>query len=73
MKTKRIPFQKMIWCKIRYYQHLHDISNSQLASTMGVIERTLKEYDKDSCNITLEKIDRFLLSNQITIKELIEL
>ena len=40
---------------------------------LGVIERTLREYDKDSCNITLEKIDRFLSSNKITIKELIEL
>ena len=73
MKEKRIPFQKLIWCKIRYYQQLHDITNGELALMLGVIERTLREYDKDSCNITLEKIDRFLSSNKITIKELIEL
>lgn len=68
--VKRIPLQKLLWCKIRYYQQLHDISNELLAKTLGVSKRTLSEYDKDSCNITLEKVDRFLYANNITIDKL---
>jgi len=69
--VKRIPLQKLIWCKIRYYQQLRDISNQLLSETLGVSERTLKEYDKDACNITLEKIDRFLAAYNMTLTELV--
>lgn len=71
MKTKQIPFQKQIWCKIRYYQQLHDISNEKLAMIFGVNERTLREYDKLADHITLEKIDNFLSYTGVSILELI--
>lgn len=72
MKTKQIPFQKQIWCKIRYYQQLHDISNDKLSLIIGVNERTLREYDKSADHITLEKVGNFLLYNNLSIKELME-
>lgn len=70
-KTKRITFQKHVWCKIRYYQKINDISETDLASYLDVTERTLKDYDKDSSNITLSKIDRFLYINDLTISDLL--
>lgn len=69
--VKRIPLQKLLWCKIRYYQQLHDVSDELLSDTIGVNERTLKEYDKNASHITLEKIDRFLAAYNLTLTELI--
>ena len=70
-KGKRITLQKRIWCKIRYWQQLNDITEIDLASNLDVVVRTLKEYDKDASNITLSKIDRFLYINDITLIELL--
>ena len=70
--NKRIPLQKIIWCKIRYYQMLNGIEEETLANTFNVQKRTLKEYDKNPENITLGKIDNFLFINGIDLKELIE-
>ena len=70
MKEKKIPFQKHLWCRIRMYQHLHDISNQRLAEILTVGERTLREYDKKADNITLDKIDNFLSYTGLSITEL---
>ena len=70
-KEKRITLYKKIWCKIRYWQNLRDISDSELASCLHIGERTLKEYDKDAKNITLEKIDQFLYMNGLELHDLI--
>lgn len=70
MKPRRIPFQKQLWCHIRMYQHLHDISNESLANIMMIGERTLKEYDKKADKITLDKVDNFLSYSGISITEL---
>ena len=72
-KEKRITLYKKIWCKIRYWQNLRDISDSKLASCLHIGERTLKEYDKDAKNITLEKIDQFLYMNGLELHDLIEI
>ena len=72
-KSKRITLQKQIWCKIRYWQQLNEITESELADSLNVVERTLKEYDKDASNITLTKIDRFLYINDLTIHNLFDL
>ena len=69
-KEKRITLQKKIWCKIRYYQQLHDISDTDLASSMGISIRTLKEYDKDASPISLQKLDIFLYLYNLTLSEL---
>ena len=72
-KETRISLYKKIWCKIRYWQNLRDISDSELAAYLNVGERTLHEYDKCAKNITLEKIDNFLYVNNMEIAELMSL
>lgn len=70
-KIERITLYRLIWCKIRYYQQLHDISDEELARSLNVHIRTLHEYDKCADNVTLGRIDSFLLINNITLDELI--
>lgn len=72
-REKRIAIYKRIWCKIRYWQSLRDISDTELAGFMQVGERTLREYDKCAGNITLEKIDHFLFINNMELAELMAL
>ena len=72
-KETRISLYKKIWCKIRYWQNLRDISDSELAAYLNVGERTLHEYDKCAKNITLEKIDNFLYVNNMEFAELMSL
>lgn len=69
-KEKRIALYKKIWCKIRYWQSLKDIPDSELANYLQVGERTLHEYDKNAKNITLEKIDNFLYVNNMELSDL---
>lgn len=69
-KPKRITLQKQTWCKIRYWQQLNDVTESELATYLNVAERTLKEYDKDASNVTLAKIDQLLYMNDMTIHDL---
>ena len=70
-KEKRIAFYKKIWCKIRYWQNLKDVSDTELAAYLRVCERTLRDYDKNARNITLEKIDNFLIVNSMELDELL--
>lgn len=72
-KEKRIALYKLIWCKIRYWQSLWEVPDSDLAVLLQISERTLKDYDKNARNITLEKIDRFLYANRMELQELIGL
>lgn len=69
----RITLYKKIWCKIRYWQQLNDIPDSQLSNDLDVVERTLKEYDKNAGNISLSKLDRFLYVNNLTLPELFDM
>ena len=59
-KNLRITLYKRIWCKIRYWQNLRDVTDTELASYLQVGERTLREYDKSAQLVTLEKIDNLL-------------
>ena len=70
-KEKRITIYKKIWCKIRYWQSLKDVSDSELAAYLQVCERTLRDYDKNAMNITLEKVDNFLAVNSMELDELL--
>ena len=76
MKQKRteirIELFKLIWCKIRFSQNLRDIPDSDLASDLGVGERTLKDYDQ-CAKITLEKLDSFLYLNHMSLNDLLEM
>ena len=72
-KKRQIPTYKYLWCKIRYYQQLNSITDTELAQCLGISVRTLNNYDKDAANITLGTIDKFLNATTITIYELLEL
>jgi len=72
-KEKRIALYKKIWCKIRYWQNISDVTDSELAAYMQVAERTLKDYDRNAKNITLEKIDNFLYMNGMELTDLLAL
>lgn len=72
-KDKRIPIYKKIWCKIRYWQSLKDISDNELANCLNVCDRTLKEYDRNAQHITLEKLDNFLYINNMELNDLMTL
>lgn len=71
MNKSRKPLYKLLWCKIRYYQKLNDMSNIELAAYIGVSERTLLEYDKSAENITLGKLENFLMSENMDIEDLL--
>ncbi|MDD6268833.1 MAG: hypothetical protein ACI4JN_11775 [Ruminococcus sp.] len=68
-KNKRIPLQKTIWCKVRYWQNLNDISDHELADFLGCTERTLHNYDADPSCITLRTIDRFLIVTDMSLTD----
>ena len=72
-RTPRITLYKKVWCKIRYWQNLRDVSDAELAAALQVGERTLHEYDKSAKNITLEKIDNFLDVNKMELNELLSM
>lgn len=59
-REKRIAIYKKIWCKIRYWQSIREVTDTELAAFLQIGERTLKEYDKSAKNVTLEKIDILL-------------
>lgn len=72
-KEKRISLYKKIWCKIRYWQSLYDVSDTELAAYLQVCERTLRDYDKNVSCVTLGKIDNFLVVNKMELDELLAL
>lgn len=72
-KVTRITLYKRIWCKIRFWQSLRDVSDSELAAYLNVCERTLRDYDKNARSLTLEKIDNFLVVNSMELHELLTL
>ena len=72
-RMPRITLYRKVWCKIRYWQNLRDITDSELAAAMQVGERTLHEYDKCAKHITLEKVDNFLEVNHMELDELLSM
>jgi hypothetical protein rflaF_15509 len=72
-KDKRITLYKRIWCKIRCWQSLRDVTDAELASYLQVGERTLKEYDKSARHVTLEKVDNLLYVTGMDLNDLMTL
>ena len=66
-----IPLPKKIWCKIRYYQQLYDISKETLAEQLNVQPRTLSNYDSKPENLTIGQICQFLKYNNLIFSDLI--
>ncbi len=73
MGKENISLYKKVWCRIRYWQSLYDISDSTLAEYLNVCERTLRDYDKNAKNITLEKVNNFLDSCNIGFDDLMDI
>ena len=69
-KAQRITLYRRIWCKIRYWQQLREISDAELASYLQVGERTLHEYDKNAANVTLGRVDNLLYIAGMDLDEL---
>ena len=69
-KAQRITLYRRIWCKIRYWQQLKEISDAELASYLQVGERTLHEYDKSAENVTLGRVDNLLYVTGMELDEL---
>ena len=65
-KQKHIPLQKTIWCKIRYWQLLHDWTDDELAMYLNCSTRTLQNYDHDA-----KMVDTFLCINDLTLDDLL--
>ena len=72
-KAQRITLYKHIWCKIRYWQSLKDVTDAELASYLQVCERTIRDYDHSARCLTLEKVDNFLTTNKMTLDELLSM
>lgn len=72
-KSTRITLYKRIWCKIRYWQNLRDVTDAELASYLQIGERTLREYDKSAQHVTLEKIDNLLSVTGMELNDLMSL
>ena len=72
-KEKRIALYKKLWCKIRYWQNLRDVTDTELAAVLQVSERSLHEYDKNAKNITLENVDSFLYMDGMELADLMTL
>lgn len=70
-KQKRIALYKAVWCKIRYWQQLHDMTDEELASYLNCTKRTLQNYDRDAKNLTFQAVDSFLYINDMTLEELL--
>lgn len=69
-KNQRITLYKRIWCKIRYWQSLRDVTDAELALYLQVGERTLREYDKSAKHVTLEKVDNLLSITGMELNDL---
>ena len=74
MKTKttnRLPLYCVLWCKIRYYQQLHEISDETLANELGDHVLTLSTYDKNAENVAFGRLDNFLYMNNLSLDDLL--
>ena len=72
-KTTRITLYRRIWCKIRYWQQLKEVSDAELASYLQVGVRTLHDYDKSAENITLGRVDNLLCLTGMELNDLMTL
>ena len=72
-KAQRITLHRRIWCKIRYWQNLKDISDAELASYLQVGERTLHQYDISAENVTLGRVDNLLYVTGMELNDLMTL
>ena len=70
-ETKKQFLTRVIWCKIRYFQQLHSITNERLAENLNVHPWTLSAYDKSAKNVTLGQLESFLKAYAITLDELL--
>lgn len=66
-KNQRITLYRRVWCKIRYWQQLKEISDAKLASYLQVVKRTLHQNDTSAENVTLGRLDKLLYVTSIRL------
>ena len=72
-KEKRVSQTRVVWGKIRYYQAIYQLSEEEIAKSMSVLPRTLKDYDKDAQHLTLGQLDNFLSLYNLNLIELLSM
>ena len=66
-----IPLHRRVWCKIRFWQSLHNIPDETLARYLDLSVRTLREYDRDAGSLSLERLESFMSATGLTLEQLI--
>ncbi len=67
MKTKPIPLHRRVWLKIRLWQKLNNASDESLARYLNMSVRTLREYDNNAGNLSLERVESFMSATGLTL------
>ncbi|MBO4865564.1 MAG: hypothetical protein J5582_03195 [Ruminococcus sp.] len=70
-KENKISLHRRIWCKIRFWQKLNDVDDETLARYLMLSVRTLREYDSDAGNLSLERLENFMASTGLSLDLLI--
>lgn len=70
MNSKGITLHRKVWCKIRLWQNLNNASDETLARYLNLSVRTLREYDNDAGNLSLERVEGFMSATGLTLDEL---
>ena len=71
MKKQTIPLHRQVWCKIRFWQKLNEVSDERLAGYLMLSARTLREYDADSNNLSLGRLENFMDCTGLTLEQLV--
>lgn len=70
MESKGITLHRKVWCKIRFWQKLNNASDETLARYLDMSVRSLREYDNDAGNLSLERIESFMSATGLTLEDL---
>ena len=65
----RFSISKKMWFKIRYWQNMLELTDVQLASFIGVCDKTLRALDKNCGTMTIDKVENFIVVNNMTFEE----
>lgn len=71
MKQKEISLHRKVWCKIRFWQNLNNVTDEALARYLNLSPRTLREYDNNAGVLSLERLENFLSATGLTLEQLI--
>lgn len=70
LKPTSVPLHRQVWLKIRLWQKLNNASDETLARYLNLSVRTLREYDNNAGNLSLERVEGFMRTTGLTLEEL---